>query len=1446
MKTLLTFTSFLLTSLATLHAAPISLFDGKTLEGWDYDPAVWRVEDGMITGGSTTEKIKANYFICTQRNYANFELKLKIKCSGDPKTGLINSGIQIRSLRVPGGPHMIGYQVDCGAGWFGKIYDEFRRNKVIATPVDSAALDKAVDVFGWNEYRIRAEGPRIETWINGVLAIDFTETDPNIALDGQLGPQVHSGGVALVQMKDVTIEELPPTPGAPTWAKVGAAKGREAAPRVPKPPTARESGNPQRGSPTGYNAVATTAKTPEEERATFKLPDGFEAELVAAESEGVGKFVPIAFDQTGALWTTTAFEYPVDGNENPAAADALYASKAKDKVLVFDRDPQSPTGYASKPRIFAEGLAIPLGVLPYKNGCYVQHGHDIAFLEDTDGDGKADKRTVTLTGFGVQDSHLFPHQFLRAPGGWIWMAQGLFNRSAVKTKDGKAVEFDMCRMAKFRPDGSQFEATSVGPNNIWGLVMNGEGEAFIQEANDYGFPVMPFHEYALYPGGADRLAKSYQPEFPATAPDFRMGGTGLSGLALTDKAGPFPEPWRDVMLVANPITNRIQGIKMHRDGPRWKLDPPTDFLVSSDPWFRPVAITIGPDGCLYIVDWYNKIISHNEVPRNHPDRDKTRGRIWRVKAKTVKPFDVPDFTKLSGDELIAKLGGESLAQSHLAWQALAEREDGALVAKLRTVAGDGRANSGRRIQALWALEEMKGVDSAVRDSLLRDANRDIRREAVRAVAATPEVLPPANVLQPSGLVASLIGETDPEVRAETIRTVASALPHALPSLIAFAREPLAEPLAPSTKNGKPIKVREAYDREFERYLVRMFLEQHPDAVAKFLDSAAAKPLPVEARLLASLALEPKASAARVAKLLPALQRAPGQEEVLRLAQFPGEPGVGEALKAILANPATRVSTLDALLAVRTRLDAAKLKPILTDAALRLFAGADLSGVPLGIRLVDAFQLAELERQLVEIVNDFEPAIAIEALRALASIGSTQTELFAKLAETSPDPTLRDAALAALSSSKAADAGSRVLALYPKLASAQRRTALDGLSATKTGAAALVAALSAKTIPTNDLDGPTLDRLQTVLGANDPALSQLVDSLGALFRPVLKLDGSEDAWAQTKLSFDSALTVETWVKLAPGITNADGILGVPGKLDLNFFDSKLRVFVGGTLHDVVVAKKPIAPDMWTHVAAVRDAEGKWSIYIDGELNNADCKAPAPGPLEDVRIGWTGGGGGTQGALAEFRLWNRARSADEIRRDFDRSFGAEKPAGLAFENAGGGDWAALQKGAQVAKTSDLPPILTAAEATALDAKFSKYRALAAQPGDITRGKQSAALCQACHLFGKEGGNIGPVLSSVGAMGTEAILRNILTPNAAMENGYRIFRVELNDGSLREAFFVSEDKNAVVIRLPGAGDQRIERKEIRSTKYLRRSLMPEGMLDPMTDQQASDLFAYLLSLK
>ncbi len=1088
--------------------------------------------------------------------------------------------------------------------------------------------------------------------------------------------------------------------------------------------------------------------------------------------------------------------------------------------------------------------------------CWKEHGPNIELHHDTDGDGKADKKDIILTGFGVQDSHLFPHQFTRAPGGWIWMAQGAFNYGTVRTTQGKETKFDQTRMAKFRYDGSDFDITSQGPCNIWGLVLDGEGQGWIQEANDFGYPVMPFHEYANYPGCSDSQWKTYAPEFPGTAPTFQMGGTGLSGLALSDKTGAFPEAYADVMLIANPITRKIQAIKITPDGPRFAYRLLGDFVNSSDEWFRPVSIHFGPDGCLYIVDWYNKIISHNEVPRNHPDRDKTRGRIWRVKHTEQKPFVMTDFTKAGGDELIAKLGGRSLVQNHLAWQALIDRKDESLVPKLRAITADPAQPASARIAALWTLEGYGRVDAALLKPMLADPNRNVRREAVRAYGE-------ARLGDLLTAIAPLAGDSDPEVGAQVIRTagwlisrpwgsaaarVATPDANAIALMMKVACDPLAEPIAPATRNGKPIKVRQAYEREFLRYLVRLFLEQQPQAVAAFLDSEAAKSLPVESRLLGSLALEPKASAARVAQLLPKLTRPPGQEEVLRLAQFLDEPGVGDALKATLANPATRNAALEALLATRTRLDATKLTPLLTDSAKALLAGDDAARA-LALQLASSFQLGALEPDLVAMLTSTAPREArLGALRALREMGSTQAALFAKIAKEAKDSAMVNEALAALASSKSEQAGKLLLGMWGEFSEAQRRSALDRLTTTKPGAQTVVAAVKSGAIAKTDLDGPTIDKLQAVLG-NDADLAALMNELAALFRPVLMLNGNEDAFSETGITLDGPFTVETWVMLSPharAISNDDGILGSPGQLDMNFFGSVFRVWVGGAIHDAIVAKKPIVPNIWTHIAVTRDDKGAFKIYQDGALDQDQGK-PAPQKFENVRIGWAGTAKGTAGAMSEFRIWHGVRTAQEISHDFDRSYeGQPKPANLVFYAPGGGPWGKLQPGAKIGKTSDYPPILNAGESKALEAKFTKYRALAGEHGDAARGKEVTLVCRACHLIQGEGANLAPNLSGAGAMGIEGLLRNIITPNAAMENGYRLFRVELKSGDLAEGFFVSEDKDAIILRAPGAPDRRIAKADVRESKFLRRSLMPEGLLDTMTPGQVSDLFAYLMTLK
>jgi putative membrane-bound dehydrogenase-like protein len=867
----------------------------------------------------------------------------------------------------------------------------------------------------------------------------------------------------------------------------------------------------------GTNSQASPL-LPAEEQRTFTLPPDFQIELLASESDGIGKFVTVDWDIHGRMWSMTALEYPLDANENPEAAKRLYASKAKDKILVWD-DPYLP-GPLAKPRVFADGLAIPLGILPYKNGVYVQHGPDIVFLSDNDGDGKADRRQVILSGFGVQDSHLFPHQFTRAPGGWIWMAQGAFNYGKVRTTKGEEQQFDRTRMARFRYDGSEFEITSQGPCNIWGLVLTAEGEAWIQEANDYGYPAMPFHLYANYPGCSDSEWKSYAPEFPGTAPDFAMGGTGLSGLALSDKAA-WPQPYGDVLYVANPITRKVQALKINRDGIRYKLEKLPDFIQSSDTMFRPVSIHFGPDGCLYIVDWYNKIISHNEVPRNHPERDKTRGRIWRVSHKQQRPFQVPDLEKMAGRDLLLKLGGESLTQNHLAWQTIIDRRLDELRPALQEIIGDPSQSAARRVAALWALEgldvaEVKLDQGALYLRLLgpltRDQNRSIRREAIRVLGACqfPIADPDNRWTDVFDLLESHAADPDSEVRAEVVKTTAGLLSvlervseqksrqlisqRVLPLLLGMAKPPLAEPTAKSTHSGRVIKVGEAYEREFERYLVRFFLEQHSRSLSEFLDSGAADSLPLsaESRSLACLALGGREGAVRLARSVERRNRALSDDELVLLGGFSSEGDVSACLSRYLLDPKTQKEGLRSLLNIHSRLQNPELPGLIAPIAQALLSREPSDeNRDLFLRLAATFRLSSLEPKVLELASAQEqpPERRALAVKALGEMGANQLDLFQRLALASTNASVQQEALLALVGAKNDRAMPLLIEIWPVLSANSRKAAIDRLTRSQQNTQVFVRAVKKGDLSSDQLDTHAYEKIKGTLG-DDPELAAL--------------------------------------------------------------------------------------------------------------------------------------------------------------------------------------------------------------------------------------------------------------------------------------------------------------------------------------------------------------------
>ena len=223
----------------------VSLFDGKTLTGWktsEVDKKFWFVKDGTIAGGDLEKPVPRNVWLISEKSYENFELTFSVKFTDGGGGGLKNSGVQVRSL--PMGKSVCGYQIDAGPthpknvtngglGYWGNIWDEHRRGGIV-TAQNQDELKKSVKQWGWNSYKIICNGRNIKTWINGILAHDYTEKNDKVAADGILALQAHSGGKFLVHFKDINIKELPATEGSMKWTDEGVLKGKQKKPRKPR------------------------------------------------------------------------------------------------------------------------------------------------------------------------------------------------------------------------------------------------------------------------------------------------------------------------------------------------------------------------------------------------------------------------------------------------------------------------------------------------------------------------------------------------------------------------------------------------------------------------------------------------------------------------------------------------------------------------------------------------------------------------------------------------------------------------------------------------------------------------------------------------------------------------------------------------------------------------------------------------------------------------------------------------------------------------------------------------------------------------------------------------------------------------------------------------------------------------------------------------------------
>jgi hypothetical protein len=180
-----------------------TIFDGKTFAGWEGNLDAFRIEDGAIVGGNLTKRILRNEFLATTKRYSDFELSVTFKLLGEGA----NAGIQFRTKRIPDDYEVIGYQADMGQKYWGSLYDESRRKKIIAK-ADFDAVMKVVKIYDWNVYRIRCEGPRVQMWVNDFQTVDYTEPDDSIPRDGIIALQIHSGTPSEAWYKEIVLKEL--------------------------------------------------------------------------------------------------------------------------------------------------------------------------------------------------------------------------------------------------------------------------------------------------------------------------------------------------------------------------------------------------------------------------------------------------------------------------------------------------------------------------------------------------------------------------------------------------------------------------------------------------------------------------------------------------------------------------------------------------------------------------------------------------------------------------------------------------------------------------------------------------------------------------------------------------------------------------------------------------------------------------------------------------------------------------------------------------------------------------------------------------------------------------------------------------------------------------------------------------------------------------------------
>jgi len=467
---------------------------------------------------------------------------------------------------------------------------------------------------------------------------------------------------------------------------------------------------------------STDPLTPQEEVKSFHLPPGFEIQLVAAEPD-ISKPMNMAFDEKGRLWITESREYPYAAPKNRKGRDAI-------KILEDTDD----DGRADKITTFADGLNIPIGLYPYRGGAIAFSIPNIYHFEDTDGDGRADKQEILYGPFGFEkDTHGMTSSFRRGYDGWLYACHGFNNTTTIQGKDGSSITMNSGNTYRIRIDGSRVEQFTHGQVNPFGLMFDPLGNLY--SADCHSSPIYQLLRGACYPSfGKPDDGVGFGP----TMMSHSHNSTAIGGIVYY-AANQFPPSFRGNIFVGNVMTCRINRDSLLDMGSTRIAKEEADLLKSDDPWFRPVDLQLGPDGALYVADFYNRIIGHYEVPLDHPGRDRERGRIWRISYRQDRPESRPkrfEISKASAATLVSEMANANLTRRMLAMNELIDRVGKPAIKPVKEKLTDG-TNPFQMMHGLWVLHRLSGLDEKTLAVATRHGDAGVRVHAMRVLSETP-------------------------------------------------------------------------------------------------------------------------------------------------------------------------------------------------------------------------------------------------------------------------------------------------------------------------------------------------------------------------------------------------------------------------------------------------------------------------------------------------------------------------------------------------------------------------------------------------------------------------------------------------------------------------------------------------------------------------------------